>query len=98
MKKEPASEGGLYKCQEGGDELSAWDDGFTRWWEELGSKKRVDCGASWPAVVDFCGTVGGVAGREDGAGTGIWMYRGYFDWVDRVGDWGMDFYAIENWA
>jgi hypothetical protein len=41
--------------------------------------------------------VGRVVGGQDGAGAGIWMHWGYFDWVDWVGDWGMDFYAAGNW-
>src|SRR5580704_5262815 len=41
---------------------------------------------------------GGVVGGKDGAGAGIWVYWRYFDWVDRVGDWGMDFYATGDWA
>ena len=40
--------------------------------------------------------VGGMAGGEIGAREGVWVHRGYCAGVDRVGDWGMDFYAVGN--
>jgi hypothetical protein len=91
VKKEPASEGGLYKGLEGGDEFSAWDDFVAAESGDCG----VEAGVDW-VVVDW--VVGRVVGGEDGAGAGIWVYWGYFDWVDWVGDWGMDFYAAGDWA
>ena len=73
------------------DELTAWDDDGAA----AGSDCGVAAGVDW--VVDYW-VAGGVVGREDGAGAGIWMYRGCADRVDRVGDWGMDFYAVGDCA
>src|SRR5258708_2259585 len=63
----------------------------------MGRSKRVDCNSPWIdlVVVDWvaCWVVGG----KDGARARVWMHRGYFDWIDWVGDWGMDLYAAGNW-
>ena len=75
----------------GGDECFAWDDLVAA----AGGDCGVEAGVDWVAS-DWVAS--GVAGGKDGAGTGIWVHRGYFDRVDRVGDWGMDFYATGDWA
>jgi hypothetical protein len=74
-----------------GDEYFAWDDFVGG----AGGDCGVAAGVDWVAG-DW--VVGGVVGGEDGAGAGIWVYWGCFDWVDWVGDWGMDFYTVGNWA
>ena len=76
---------------EGGDEFLAWGDGVAAAGGDCGVAEGID----W-VVGDR--VVGGVVGGKDGAGAGVWVYWGYFDWADRVGDWGMDFYSAGDWA
>ena len=73
------------------DEFVAWDAGAAATRRDCG----VEAGIDWVAVDR---AAGGMVGGKDGAGAWIWMHRGYFDRVDRVGDWGMGFYTGGDYA
>src|SRR6266481_9853271 len=92
-RERPATVGGPYKRkeeQEGGNDRNAWDDCFAAAGGDCGVAARVD----W-VVGDW--VAGWVVSGKDGARAWVWVYWGYFDWVDRVGDWRMDFYAGGDW-